>query len=121
MARKLGTYQNLGTQTKDTSIFQKFLGLLETQFAQHWQVNDYAKALSISPTHLSRLTKAAVGVSALRMIEARIMQEARRNLAYTNLSISSIAYTLGYADPAYFSRVFTRDAGVSPKVFRSRI
>lgn len=121
VARKLGIYQNLGTQTKDTSIFQKFLALLETHFAQHWQVNDYAKALSISPTHLSRLTKAAVGVSALRMIEARIMQEARRNLAYTNLSISSIAYTLGYADPAYFSRVFTRDAGVSPKVFRSRI
>jgi AraC family transcriptional activator of pobA len=55
------------------------------------------------------------------MIEARMMREARRNLAYTNLSISTIAYTLGFADPAYFSRVFTRDAGVSPKAFRSQI
>ena len=49
------------------------------------------------------------------------MKEARRNLAYTHLSISTIAYSLGYTDPAYFSRVFTRDAGISPKAFRSQI
>jgi AraC family transcriptional activator of pobA len=49
------------------------------------------------------------------------MREARRNLAYTNLSIASIAYTLGFTDPAYFSRVFTRDAGISPKAFRAQI
>jgi AraC family transcriptional activator of pobA len=95
--------------------------LIELHFAEHWQVNEYAKALSITPTHLSRLSRSATGGSALRMIEARMMREARRNLAYTNLSISNIAYTLGYTDPAYFSRVFTRDAGVSPKVFRSQI
>jgi AraC family transcriptional activator of pobA len=55
------------------------------------------------------------------MIEARIMREARRNLAYTHLSISTIAYSLGYADPAYFTRVFKRDAGVSPKEFRAKL
>jgi AraC family transcriptional activator of pobA len=55
------------------------------------------------------------------MIEARLMREARRNLAYTNLSITSIADALGFADPAYFSRVFSRDAGVSPKAFRMQI
>ena len=60
-------------------------------------------------------------LGALRMIEARLMREARRNLAYTNLSISSIAYTLGFSDPAYFSRVFTKDAGISPKAFRLQI
>jgi AraC family transcriptional activator of pobA len=105
----------------DSSIALRFKSLVEEHFTEHWAVSDYAKALSISPTHLSRLTKTAMGVSALRLIEARIMQEARRNLAYTNLSISTIAYTLGYADPAYFTRVFTRDAGVSPKAFRSQI
>jgi AraC family transcriptional regulator, transcriptional activator of pobA len=47
------------------------------------------------------------------------MREARRNLAYTKLSISSIAYALGYSDPAYFSRTFSRDAGVSPRQFRA--
>ena len=75
----------------------------------------------MSPTHLNRLTRAATGDSALHLIEARTLGEARRNLAYTNLSIATIAYALGYADPAYFSRVFTRDAGVSPRAFRAQL
>ena len=108
-------------QASAARVVQKFKTLIDQHFLEHWQVSDYARALAISPTHLSRLTRATTGGSAMRLIEARIMREARRNLAYTNLSISTIAYTLGYSDPAYFSRVFTRDAGVSPKAFRAQI
>ncbi len=113
--------QFLELQQEEKPLVQRFKALIEAHFAAHWQVNDYAKALSISPTHLSRVTRQATGASALRLIEGRLMREARRNLAYTNLSIANIAYTLGYSDPAYFSRVFTRDAGVSPKQFRQQI
>jgi Helix-turn-helix domain len=74
-----------------------------------------------SPQHLDRLTRAATGDSALRLIEARTIREARRHLAYTNLSIATIAYALGYADPAYFTRAFTRDAGVSPRIVRAQL
>jgi AraC family transcriptional activator of pobA len=49
------------------------------------------------------------------------MREARRYLAYTHLTITTIADALGYGDPAYFTRVFTRDAGVSPREFRARL
>ena len=49
------------------------------------------------------------------------MREARRNLAYTHLGVATIAYTLGYADPAYFTRAFTRDAGLSPRSFRAQV
>lgn len=121
VARQLAAASIGDAQAKDSVLVQRFKTLIEQNFASHWTVSQYAKALSISPTHLSRLTRAANGISALRMIEARLMREARRNLAYTNLSISSIAYTLGFSDPAYFSRVFTRDAGISPKAFRSQI
>jgi len=121
VARQLAAASIGDAQANDSVLVQRFKVLIEQNFASHWKVSQYAKALSISPTHLSRLTRAANGMSALRMIEARLMREARRNLAYTNLSISSIAYTLGFSDPAYFSRVFTRDAGISPKAFRSQI
>jgi len=121
VARQLAAASIGDAQANDSVLVQRFKALIEQNFASHWKVSQYAKALSISPTHLSRLTRAANGMSALRMIEARLMREARRNLAYTNLSISSIAYTLGFSDPAYFSRVFTRDAGLSPKAFRSQI
>jgi AraC family transcriptional activator of pobA len=121
VARQLAAASIGDAQANDSVLVQRFKALIEQNFASHWKVSQYAKALSISPTHLRRLTRATNGMSALRMIEARLMREARRYLAYTNLSISSIAYTLGFSDPAYFSRVFTRDAGISPKAFRSQI
>ena len=121
VARHITPDNNKDAQASAARVVQRFKALIDQHFLEHWQVSDYAQALAISPTHLSRLTRASTGGSALRLIEARIMREARRNLAYTNLSISTIAYTLGYSDPAYFSRVFTRDAGVSPKAFRAQI
>jgi AraC family transcriptional regulator, transcriptional activator of pobA len=84
-------------------------------------VADCARALAVTPTHLSRVLREATGQPASRLIEARLMREARRQLAYTNLQVSSIAYALGYADPAYFSRVFSRVEGLSPRAFRERL
>jgi AraC family transcriptional activator of pobA len=111
-----------GTATlSESSLLQKFRAQIEAHYLTHWRVADYARVLNVSPTHLGRLTRAATGVSPLQLIESRCLREARRQLAYTNLSITTIAYALGYADPAYFSRVFTRDAGISPRDFRARL
>ena len=54
-------------------------------------------------------------------LEERLIREARRNLVYTNLSVSRIAYALGFEDPAYFTRVFTRATGTAPRAFRQRL
>ena len=121
VARQVAPAEASAAGLSDSNLVQRFVALMELHFLEHWQVGDYARALAISPTHLSRLARATSGQSALRMIEARIMREARRNLAYTHLSISTIAYSLGYADPAYFTRVFKRDVGVSPKAFREKL
>ena len=56
-----------------------------------------------------------------RLIDARLMREARRHLAYTGMRVSSIAYALGFSDLAYFSRVFRRVVGISPRAFRARL
>lgn len=110
------------TGRPDTSgLFEKFEILVEEHFLDHWRVAAYADALSISPTHLSRISRAVVGLPASRIIENRLIREARRNLVYTNLPVSQIAYMLGYNDPAYFSRVFSGATGMAPREFRSRI
>lgn len=102
-------------------IYHRLEDLIDDKYLEHWGVSKYANALAISPGHLSRVARATTGLSASRLIEERIIREARRHLAYTNLSISEIAYQLGFFDPAYFSRVFTRTTGVSPRVFRTRL
>ena len=103
---------------EEPALMERFRDLLQQHFADSWRVADYASAMAISPTHLSRVTRKATGYSASHLIEARGLREARRYLTYTRLTVASIAYALGYSDPAYFSRVFTRDTGKSPRAFR---
>lgn len=114
-----------GGETQDTRadsrLFHRFEALLERHFLQHWTVADYAARLAITPTHLSRVTRAASGQAASAVIAERIVREARRNLVYTNLPVSTIAYALGFEDPAYFSRLFTKATGASPRAFRDRV
>jgi AraC family transcriptional regulator, transcriptional activator of pobA len=106
---------------REFDLVQRFKALIQEHFLEHWSVADYASALSVSSTHLSRLTRAATGDSALRLIEARTLREARRYLAYTHLNIATIAYELGFKDPAYFTRAFSRDGGLSPRAFRAQL
>lgn len=117
MADKEGTPESSAT----TDLFRRFEALLEQNFRKHWAVSDYAAALSITPTHLSRLARAATGHAASHLIVDRIVREARRNLVYTNMPVATIAYALGFNDPAYFSRLFAGATGVSPRGFRERV
>ncbi|MBL4600423.1 MAG: helix-turn-helix transcriptional regulator [Rhizobiaceae bacterium] len=75
----------------------------------------------MSPTHLTRLANKHTGMPISKIIEGRLIQEARRNLAYTSLTVAEIAYRIGYKDPAYFTRVFTRTTGITPTEFRNKL
>ena len=52
------------------------------------------------------------------LIHDRLLQEARRLLQFSAVPVSEIGYQLGFTDPAYFSRFFARNAGLSPREFR---
>ncbi len=104
-----------------SALLRRFETLVDARLLQQPSVADCARALAVTPTHLSRVLRAATGQPASRLIEARLMREARRQLAYTSLPVSTIAYTLGFADPAYFSRVFSRVEGLAPRAFRERL
>lgn len=96
----------------------KFKNLLEEKYKKHWKISDYAKALHISVSTLNRLCHEAFGTTAKTLIQERLLIEAKRRLIYTRQTLAEISYTLGYKDPAYFSRVFKQTEGVSPKGFR---
>lgn len=104
-----------------SALQRRFELLVDSRLLEHPSVADCARALAVTPTHLSRVLRAATGQPASRLIEARLMREARRQLAYTSLPVTTIAYALGFADPAYFSRVFSRVEGLSPRAFRERL
>lgn len=121
VARAMAGAGRAGEAPAAPDLLARFEALIEAHYLAHWGVADYAAALAVSAAHLSRVARTATGRPASGLIEDRLIREARRNLVYTNLSVSRIAYALGFEDPAYFTRVFTRATGLSPRAFRQRL
>lgn len=97
---------------------QGFTQLLEAHFREHRPIEHYAECLGISAAHLNALCRRLAGQSALQMINQRLLLEAKRCLVYTAMTVNQVADSLGFSEPAYFSRFFKRGTGQSPKAFR---
>lgn len=78
-----------------------------------------ADALNISPTYLSALLKALTGQSTQQHIHEKLIKKAKEKLSVTDLSISEIAYTLGFEHPPSFSKLFKSKTNLSPLEFRA--
>lgn len=100
------------------SLFARFRGLVEQHYRDGWSMLDYAAALATTERTLRRATAHCTGRSPLAVVHQRIILEARRSLVYTAQSVAQIAYSLGFADPAYFTRFFSERTGESPAAFR---
>ncbi len=111
-----------GEPAKDprAGLVRRFVERVETRFQHHDPLDEHARELGVSVPHLSRSCRELLGRSAARVIQDRLMIEARRDLVYTAMSISQISFRLGFSDPAYFSRFFAKRAGVSPSDYRAR-
>lgn len=120
IAQRMAKQNETAVVAPASGLLARFETLVDARFKEQLSVRDYAAELAVSATHLSRVTRAATGRPASKLIEERLMREARRNLVYTNLPVSTIAYELGFDDPAYFSRAFTRCTGLNPRAFRER-
>ncbi|WP_323785709.1 helix-turn-helix domain-containing protein [Thalassovita sp.] len=104
-----------------SQIMAGFEQLVQKHFRDRWRVSDYADALAVSATHLTRVVRDLTGASAQAYVDATIFREACRQLAYTRIDIRQIGFDLGYDDPAYFSRMFRRRVGMCPSDYRSKV
>ena len=98
--------------------FARFRALLEQWYRQDRPMAEYQRALGLSEKRLATICRQAAGRTPLQLIQARRLTEARRSLRYTTLSVAEIGYSLGFRDPAYFSRFFRRMTGQAPRAAR---
>jgi AraC-like DNA-binding protein len=77
-----------------------------------------ADALNVSPGYLSSLLKVLTGQSTQHHIHEKLIEKAKEKLSTTNLSVSEIAYELGFEHPQSFSKLFKTKTQVSPLEFR---
>lgn len=97
---------------------EALLALIDTHYREHRPLAFYAARLGVSATHLNRLARAATGLSVQALIARRIVEEARRELVFSPSPAQTVAYALGFADPAYFNRFFRRATGMTPGAYR---
>lgn len=81
-------------------------------------VQAIAEKLNISPNYLSNLLKLHTGQSTQQHIHNKLIEKAKEKLSTTNLSVSEIAFELGFEHSQSFSKLFKNKSGVSPLKFR---
>jgi len=77
-----------------------------------------AEALSVSPNYLSGLLKVLTGQSTQQRIHDKLIEKAKEKLSTTDLSVTEIAYELGFRHPQSFSKLFKAKTNLSPSEFR---
>ena len=81
-------------------------------------VNDVANDLNVSPNYLSGVLKLHSGLNTQQHIHEKLIEKAKEQLSTTNLTVSQIAYGLGFEHSQSFSRLFKSKTNLSPLEFR---
>lgn len=99
-------------------LHEAFRARLETDFRTEKSPAAYAAALGVHPNHFATAVRAASGLPPGDWIRARVILEAQCLLGSTTRSVKEVAGELGYEDEAYFSRLFKKAVGVSPREYQ---
>lgn len=108
-------------------MLQQLEELLDTYFNQQASLNQgiptvkfLADQLNISPSYLSDMLRSLTGQNAQQLIHQKLIEKAKEKLSLTNLTISEIAYELGFEHPQSFSKLFKNKTQESPMEFREK-
>jgi len=120
VARGQGAKASASHHDRGCQHLENYQVLIEAQFRHQPSVEQFAAQLGMSSAHLNTLCRRLADRSALQLLHERLLLEAKRQLTYTNMTISQIADSLGFSEPAYFTRFFKRNTSLSPRDFRLR-
>lgn len=110
-------------------ITELFIELLDRQFPVDYPhavlslrtPADYANRLSVHVNHLNKVVRETTGKTTSEMIAERVIKECTQYLLHSNLSISEIAYSLGFETISYFSKFYRKHTGKSPSEIRTQV
>ncbi|MBB5126473.1 helix-turn-helix transcriptional regulator [Streptomyces griseoloalbus] len=103
------------------TTFTLFRDAVEHGFATNHSVSAYADALGYSRRTLVRAVRAATGETPKVFIDKRVILEAKRLLAHTDLPIGRVGAAVGFPDAANFSKFFQQHTDTTPAAFRAEL
>lgn len=104
--------------SRQEEIFMQFLQLLEKQYTKYRDVAYYAERLCVTPKYLSSVVKAVSGRTAGVCIDSYVIEEAKRQLRTTRLSVLEISQNLNFPNQSFFGKYFKRLTHQSPYQYR---
>lgn len=106
-------------QAAGGEAFLRFQSAVEQDLTHSHRVEDYAARLGYSVRTLTRACQAAAGVGAKGYLDNRVLLEAKRLLAHTDLPAGTIGQRLGFPAATVFTKFFRRHTGLTPTGFRA--
>ena len=83
-----------------------------------FSIGSVAEFADISEVHLRRIFRSALNISPIRYVNLLRLEKAKSMLISSDYTLEEIAFSTGFVDPYYFSRVFKKEYGVSPSSYR---
>lgn len=99
-------------------LLAEVFAVIDRRHAEPLSLRDVARELSMTPGHLTTVVRRRTGRTVQDWIIERRMAEARSLLAETDIPVAEVARRVGMSDPGYFSRLFSRTHGISPRSWR---
>ena len=120
----VNVYSGSKVQTKELKnqsalIYSNFKKLI-SEYGFLKSPSYFAKKLNITTSHLNDCVKASTGKSVTYWLQNAMITEAQRLLYYTENEVKEIAFTLGFEDHTYFSRLFKKITKETPLAFRKK-
>ncbi|WP_425070835.1 helix-turn-helix domain-containing protein [Sagittula sp. S175] len=106
-------------ETAAQRLARRFATALTRDFRTAQTMGDYAEALDVTPTHLSRTCKATCGKTAADLLTERKLHAARMALDSPKPPVQDVAKSLGFSSAAYFTRFVQTHTGKTPSALRN--
>jgi two-component system, response regulator YesN len=104
---------------KNAETLSTVLRFIRANYGRQITLDDAARSVFLSPFYLSHTFKDELGITFIEYLTRVRMEAAKTMLADRSLSMQAIAEAVGYDDASYFSKVFKKNAGVTPNQYRA--
>ncbi|MGX3066628.1 arabinose operon transcriptional regulator AraC [Ursidibacter arcticus] len=116
---KCASMEQFSIENETDSRIISICEIITHNLAKNFSIEELAQQVFLSPSRLSHLFKDSLGMSLVQWREQQRISEAKKLLYFSDIPINSLAKSLGYDDPFYFSKIFRKHTNLSPSQFRS--